>query len=205
MWGNLKIRIAAKQNTFAVVFVNLNHNSSFINRENIFLKRQQKKSTKKSKISKPISAPTVKEESLPTTTSDSQFSQSVLTAISNKEPKKSKPVTRHWLTNKLRRLSYQWPPRKEAIRLARVARGKYRCNSCMGEDFGPKEIQLDHIIPVVDEEIGFVDWNTYIERLFCGVENFQVLCKPCHDTKTFFEQQIRKQVKREKNDEQEDI
>ena len=108
------------------------------------------------------------------------------------------------MTNKLRRISYQWPPRKEAIKKARVARGQYKCASCE-KIFGPKEIQLDHKIPVVDEEIGFVDWNTYIERLFCDAENFQVLCKPCHETKTFFEQEIRKQVKREKNDKDDDL
>jgi 5-methylcytosine-specific restriction endonuclease McrA len=117
----------------------------------------------------------------------------------------SKPILKHFLTNKLRRISYQWPPRKAAIVAARVSRGKYKCASCEGENFGPKDIQLDHIIPVVDEEIGWTDWNTYIERLFCDEENFQCLCRPCHAAKTFFEQEIRKQVKREKNNKEEDI
>ena len=121
-----------------------------------------------------------------------------------KSERKKTPNHRHWLTNKLRRLSYQWPPRKEAIKRARLERGIYKCAICEGK-FGPKEIQLDHKIPVVDEEVGFVDWNTYIERLFCDVDNFQVLCKPCHETKTFFEQEIRKQVKKEKAEEIEDI
>lgn len=116
-----------------------------------------------------------------------------------------KPVLKHWLTNKLRRLSYQWTPRKAVQKAARVSRGKYRCNSCLGENFGPTDIQLDHILPVIDEEIGFVDWNTYIDRLFCEEDNFQVLCKPCHASKTFFEQEIRKQVKREKVKEDDDI
>ncbi len=97
-----------------------------------------------------------------------------------------------------------WPPRKEAITNARVERGVYKCATCEGL-FGPKEIQLDHKIPVVDEEVGFVDFNTYIERLFCDVDNFQVLCRPCHATKTFFEQEIRKQVKQENRKEEEDI
>lgn len=100
------------------------------------------------------------------------------------------------MTNKLRRISYQWPPRKEAIRRARVERGSYKCATCEGL-FGPKEIQLDHINPVVDEEAGFIDFNTYIDRLFCSTEGFQVLCRTCHDTKTFMEGEIRKQVKRE--------
>lgn len=111
---------------------------------------------------------------------------------------------RHWLTNKLRRLSYQWPPRREAIKRARTERGVYKCASCEGS-FGPKEIQLDHIKPVVDEEIGFVDWDTYIDRLFCSVDGFQVLCKTCHGAKTYLEQEIRKQVKHENKKEDDDI
>ncbi len=116
--------------------------------------------------------------------------------------KKARPNLRHFLTNKLRRISYQWPPRKEAIRKARIERGVYRCAICEGQ-FGPKEIQLDHKIPVIDEELGFINWDTYIERLFCDEDNFQVLCKPCHETKTYLESEIRKQVKREKIDKEE--
>ena len=124
--------------------------------------------------------------------------------MSTKNTRKRKPPNlRNFLTNKLRRISYQWPPRQQAIRNARVERGVYKCASCEGL-FGPKEIQLDHIVPVIDEEIGFVDWNTYIDRLFCVEENFQVLCKPCHETKTFFEQEIRKQVKQEKKKDEDD-
>ena len=117
--------------------------------------------------------------------------------------KQGKPVMRHWLTNKLRRLSYQWPPRREAITRARTERGVYTCNICRGS-FGPKEIQLDHIHPVVDEEAGFIDWNTYIDRLFCDVDGFQVLCKTCHDAKTFLEKEIRKQVKHDKRKNEDD-
>lgn len=104
---------------------------------------------------------------------------------------------RHWLINKLRRISYQWPERKEAIKKARIARGKYKCSSCEGT-FGPKQIQLDHILPVVDPHVGFHDWNSYIDRLFCGTAGFQVLCKPCHSAKSFFENNIRNQIDRQK-------
>jgi len=123
----------------------------------------------------------------------------------NIKPKKDRVVLRHFLTNKLRKASYQWPARKQAIQAARVERGKYRCAICLGESFGPRDIQVDHILPVVDEEAGFIDWNTYIERLFCYVEGYQVLCKACHAAKTFFEQEIRKQVRREKKKDEEDI
>jgi len=117
---------------------------------------------------------------------------------------KKTPNLRHFLTNKIRRISYQWPPRKEAIKKARIERGRYRCNICEGT-FGPKEIQLDHVEPVVGEEDGFIDWNIYLERLFCSEEGFQVLCKPCHEAKTFLENQIRVQVKHEKANDEDDI
>lgn len=114
-----------------------------------------------------------------------------------------KPNLRHFLTNKLRRISYQWAPRKQAIVNARLERGVYKCATCEG-NFGRTEIQLDHINPVIDEQVGFVDWDTYIDRLFCDVDNFQVLCKPCHETKTFFEQEIRKQVRKDKTQPEDD-
>lgn len=123
---------------------------------------------------------------------------------SEKKRSKRPPSLRHWLTHKLRRLSYQWPPRKDAIKAARLERGIYKCNICEGK-FGPKEIQLDHIEPVIHEEDGFIDWNNYLNRLFCDEQGFQVLCKPCHEAKTFLENNIRQQVKKEKRDEEEDI
>lgn len=115
----------------------------------------------------------------------------------NKE-KKSKPNLRHWLTQKLRRISYQWTPRKEAIKKGRVSRGKYKCSSCEGENFGPKQIQLDHTIPVIDPHTGFINWDDYIERLFCDEEGFQIMCIECHKWKTHRENDIRSQVKLEK-------
>jgi len=121
--------------------------------------------------------------------------------VASKKLKKSKEKTkarinlRHWLTHKLRRLSYQWSPRKEAIKKARVDRGKYRCAICQGEMFGPKDIQLDHIQPVIDPHNGFENWDTYINRLFCEEDGFQVCCKTCHKYKSMMENQIRLQTK----------
>lgn len=116
--------------------------------------------------------------------------------MAKKKPKKksSKNQLKNWLIQKLRRISYQWPPRKEAIKLGRVSRGKYRCALCKGENFGPKEIQLDHILPVIDVHTGFIDYNTYIDRLFCDVGGWQICCRPCHQTKSNYEQIIRKQA-----------
>jgi hypothetical protein len=68
---------------------------------------------------------------------------------------------------------------------------------------------VDHIIPVVPET-GFPtlpngkdDWNTYLERYFCGPEGLQVLCDPCHDIKTGKENKNRKEnrlTKKQKKD-----
>ncbi len=106
-----------------------------------------------------------------------------------------------WLSQKLRRLSFQWPPRKAAIRKARVSRGKYVCAMCQEASiealYGPKEIVLDHRNPVIDPFDGWIDWNTYISRLFCEEDNWQVLCRDHHDMKTTLENEIRKDIRKD--------
>lgn len=110
--------------------------------------------------------------------------------------KKKKEINlKTWLIPKLRRLSFMWPPRNEAKKLARVERGKYKCNICQNI-FGPKEVVLDHIIPVVNPEDGWQDFGVFIESLFCKVEGFQTICIKCHDIKTENENKIRKEVKK---------
>src|SRR5574343_678369 len=93
----------------------------------------------------------------------------------------------------LRRVFYQYPPRKEVLKNARQARGKYECNICKNI-FGPKEIEVDHIEPVI-EISGFIDWNTYISRLFCSQSGLQVVCKPCHREKSNEENKGRRNIK----------
>ena len=46
------------------------------------------------------------------------------------------------------------------------------------------KIELDHKIPVVEVKKGFCDWNTYIERLYVGPEDYQGLCRTCHAEKS---------------------
>lgn len=88
-----------------------------------------------------------------------------------------------WIMHELRRIHTKWPPRKLAYTSARVSRGQYTCAHCKNI-FRPKEIDLDHIDPVINPQTGFVDWNTYITRLFIPQNGYQVLCKRCHKTKT---------------------
>lgn len=64
----------------------------------------------------------------------------------------------------------------------------YKCKSCKNE-YPAKQVQVDHIKPVVDAKIGFTSWDEFIERLYCTKDNLQVLCKMCHDKKTLKEKQ----------------
>ena len=60
---------------------------------------------------------------------------------------------------------------------------QYRCNVC-GEWASSTKVSVDHVAPVIDVQVGFVDWNQFIARLFCGPENLQVICDTCHNIKT---------------------
>ena len=88
-------------------------------------------------------------------------------------------------------------PRTEALRIARIDRGMYKCASCLGV-FGPKEISVDHIVPVVPLDDGIYDWNDYINGLFVETNKLQVLCNPCHDIKTSIEDNLRLSSRKKK-------
>ena len=106
-----------------------------------------------------------------------------------------------WIISLLRRGTMRWPPRNEALAKAKTekkintATGRmaqhFKCAVCL-QDYSAKNVVVDHIEPVVLPGIGFIDWNTYIERMFCSVENLQVLCKTCHDIKSSIEKTQRK-------------
>lgn len=99
-----------------------------------------------------------------------------------------------FIIHTLRRASYRWYARNEALRLSRVERGFYKCAACK-QTFARKEVQIDHINPVV-KITGFTTWDDYINRLFCPVEGLQILCLTCHDSKTLIEQNRRKKHKK---------
>lgn len=60
---------------------------------------------------------------------------------------------------------------------------QYKCNVC-GTYVGSTMVSVDHIVPVVSVTEGFIDFNTFISRLFCDIANLQVICDSCHNTKT---------------------
>jgi 5-methylcytosine-specific restriction endonuclease McrA len=114
--------------------------------------------------------------------------------MADKPPKKQNRGT--FIKGLLRRGSFHWKARNEAFKMARVERGKYKCAMC-GELFGPKEVNMDHIHPVVDPRTGFTTWDEYIERLYPYEEGWQCLCSSCHDGKTRIEDSLREHYKTE--------
>jgi len=100
---------------------------------------------------------------------------------------KEEKLKNSFIIQVLRRASFKWKPRYEAIKNARVSRGQYRCSMCFSACFKVKEIVVDHINPVVDPSTGWKSWDDYITRMFCGTSGFQVLCRPCHNLKTIKE------------------
>lgn len=89
----------------------------------------------------------------------------------------------------LRRATYRWTFGHMAMGRQRLERGLYQCESCKGS-FGPKEINKDHIEPVIPVT-GFKSWDETIERMFVKSTGYQILCLTCHDNKTAIENLMR--------------
>lgn len=103
-----------------------------------------------------------------------------------------------FIINLLRRGTYRYPPRNEVLKRARVERGVYKCEKC-SKLVDRHDITLDHILPVVDPLVGYVNWDVYISRMYCDESGFAAICTTCHDVKTAGENQTRRKTKAEKN------
>jgi hypothetical protein len=122
------------------------------------------------------------------------------------EYKTAKGQPRKWVLQQfvisgLRRMSYKTPMRADALRAARMERGKYKCAKCQNI-YGKRQICVDHIEPVLPISVGFTTWDSYIQRLFCHSAGLQVLCKKCHNAKSKEENKDRRKnyQKRKKKD-----
>lgn len=114
---------------------------------------------------------------------------------------------RSFITAVLRSGSRRWPPRYETLNEAKTEKkvnldsGRiaqhFRCAGC-GLDYPSKQVQIDHREPVVDPLVGFISWDNFIEKLYCGKDNLQVLCKTCHKVKTKKESSGRKKSNQDK-------
>ena len=107
---------------------------------------------------------------------------------------------RSFITSTIRGGFRRYPPKfevlKEAFRGKKINESSgriashYLCAMC-NKEYPAKQVQVDHIIPVVDPVEGFINWDTFIQRLFCEKENLQTLCLKCHAEKTKQEKQLR--------------
>lgn len=105
----------------------------------------------------------------------------------------------------MRAASRRWPPKYESLSDAFIDKrinkksGRpakhYLCFGCK-DVFPLSEIEVDHIIPVINPETGFISWDETIDRMFCEKDGFQILCKDCHKKKTNKEREINGKRKR---------
>ena len=107
---------------------------------------------------------------------------------------------RSFITSTIRGGFRRYPPKYEVLKEALLGKqvniktgrlaAHYTCNECK-LNYPAKEVQVDHIEPVVSPKEGFISWDKFIERLFCDKENLQVLCLTCHKSKTKLEKEER--------------
>lgn len=100
---------------------------------------------------------------------------------------------RAFITSTLRAGSRRWQPKYDTLNAAKTEKkvnkktGRvaqhYKCEVC-GNEFTAKDMEVDHIDPVVSPKDGFISWDVFIDRLFCEADNLQAICRGCHAIKT---------------------
>ena len=117
---------------------------------------------------------------------------------------------RSFVKSTLRQATRKWGPIQQCLKDARVRRGFYLCACCNqevtatvmatlknGKKKRVKNAIVDHIEPIVDPHTGFTTWDDCIERMFCEIDNLQVVCHACHQEKCAEEAAISKKRKAE--------
>lgn len=67
---------------------------------------------------------------------------------------------------------------------------RYRCDTCSAL-FRSADVEVDHVKPCGSLKT-YDDLPRFVERMFCEADNFQVLCKECHQLKTNEERRSKK-------------
>ena len=98
-----------------------------------------------------------------------------------------------FVTSTLRAGARRWQPKYDTLNAAKTEKkinektGRiaqhYRCAHCL-QEFTSKDMEVDHVQPVVNPLTGFESWDVFIDRLFCEQDNLQAICKACHKIKT---------------------
>lgn len=107
----------------------------------------------------------------------------------------------------MRRSFRRYPPYKQCLDNAKsvyyikskkgkdLRRVHWTCAICKKKVNNSAKV-VDHVIPVVDPNVGFVDYVIYAKRLYCPLSNLQVLCNQgpmsCHKLKSKAENKIRR-------------
>lgn len=110
-----------------------------------------------------------------------------------------------FIRGNLRRVSQKWAPIQTTLAKARVERGFYLCAECKEtvpattkvDGKRVKNVHVDHIHPVIDPHVGWVNWDSLIERMFVEEDGLQLLCDKCHTIKTNNEKTIAKERRAE--------
>lgn len=95
-----------------------------------------------------------------------------------------------FIRSTLRRKSMYWKPITECKNNARRPykgtnkrrKWEYQCNTCK-KWFDGKETVVDHIIPAGSLTCA-EDLPSFVNKLFCEIEDLQCQCKGCHAEKT---------------------
>jgi len=95
-----------------------------------------------------------------------------------------------FIRSALRQKSRFWKPITQCkMKARRTYKGplkrqkfEYQCKECSNW-FPDKKINVDHITPAGTLRCAN-DLPGFVERLFCEVDNLQVLCETCHNKKT---------------------
>lgn len=124
----------------------------------------------------------------------------------------TKPQVETFIKNNIRACFRKYAPKEICYKMASLGKLKnpktnrmaehYKCADC-GQSFPRKEVQCDHIDPVIDPKDGFKGWDEYIRRMLCLDEKLeadflyiakyklQILCSDCHTIKSNKENEIR--------------
>ena len=111
----------------------------------------------------------------------------------------------------LRRISIQRKEYSKAKNRSKVDKATFACESCGQKlydgssqksfeslketypDIIWEKPEMNHINPVIEPQKGFSTWDEYLDRLFCGPEDLELLCKSCHKNTSREEMGTRKQ------------